>query len=130
MSEPDRDTLDFEIEFLEGVVAKRPNHVDALTVLAHDYTEGGYHEKGLAVDKKLSVLCPDNPTVHYNLACSYALTADREHALKALARAIELGYDDSEFMGQDDDLASVRSDPQFLALVRLARARRQEDRAG
>ena len=130
MSVPDEDDLDFEIEFLEGVIAKRPKHVDTLMVLGHDYTRRGLYEKGLAVDLELSALCPDDASVHYNLACSYALTGNRERALKALERAIELGYNDFEFMGQDDDLANVRTDPRFRMLVRLARARKEQDRAG
>ena len=126
MSRTDEQTLDFEIEFLEGVVARRPRHVDALTILGHDYTLRGLYEKGLDVDLRLAAILPGESEVHYNLACSYSLVERLDEAAGALDRAIDLGYDDFEFMMADEDLANLRSDPRFIPLVR--RARRQRGR--
>jgi hypothetical protein len=38
-------------------------------------------------------------------------------ALRALRRAIELGYDDQEWMEEDPDLAGLKKSPQFQELL-------------
>src|SRR5688572_4600003 len=84
--------LDVEISFLEGVVKRDPGFVEALQVLGDAFTKRGKFDAGLEVDEQLSKLCPDDPMVLYNLACSYALTKRFEPAVVALLRAIEIGY--------------------------------------
>ena len=69
------------------------------------------------VDRRLVALLPDDPSVRYNLACSLALTGAREAALDALGEAIQRGYDDPEHLSADDDLASLRDEPRFVALL-------------
>lgn len=99
--------LDFEISFLEGVIKHRPNYVDALAPLAEAYTRRGWHEKGLEIDKRLAFLCQDDPIVHYNLACSYALSGYPAKALTTLKRAVRLGFRDLEHLRTDPDLKGL-----------------------
>jgi len=110
-------TNDVEQSFFEGLVRRDPNFVDALMPLAELYTKKGLHEKGLEVDERLSKLRPQDPVVHYNLACSFALCGKKEEAFRALERAIELGYDDFEHLKKDTDLKSLRGDPRFKSLL-------------
>jgi len=119
--------LDFEIAFLEGVLALWPDYVDALKPLAEDYTRRGLYVKGLQADEKLAALLPSDPVVRYNLACSYALARRPQAALDALGAAVELGYDDAEHMSQDEDLVSIRSDKRFLCLLDEIRRKREQD---
>jgi tetratricopeptide (TPR) repeat protein len=109
--------LAFEISFYEGILTEDPDFVDALLPLAEAYTRAGLHGKGLEADRRLARLCPKNPTVHYNLACSYALTGHPDEALAALEHAIELGYRDADFMLKDKDLASLHDDERFARLL-------------
>jgi Flp pilus assembly protein TadD len=115
--------LCFLTEILESELARHPNNVEALTELGHVYTRQGRIAAGLAIDRRLAQVSPDDPNVHYNLACSLALSGDGEGALHSLSDAIERGYDDPEFMSQDEDLASVRADERFQALVQRLRER-------
>ena len=113
--------LSFLAEILEAEVQRHPENADALAELGHVYTRQGRTQKGLDVDRTLVRLAPHNPTAHYNLACSLALTGESDLALESLERAIERGYDDPEFMSRDDDLASLRHDARFQALVQRLR---------
>lgn len=113
-----RDKMDFEIRFFEGVTRLRPDYVDALIPLAEAYTRKGLYEKGLEIDKRLSVLCKNNPVIYYNLACSFALVGKKKEALKALKKAIELGYDDFAHLRKDADLKPLHGSPEFEKLFK------------
>lgn len=113
--------LDFQARFY-GVAAVRlpaPRNIGALTELAQVLTLLGRYEEGLQADRELTRLLPDDPTAHYNLACSLALLGQREEALDALEHAVELGYDDVEHLLADEDLKPLRDDPRFREVVEL-----------
>ena len=107
------DLLEFNIAFYERLLRDSPGFVDALVALGEAYTRRGWYEKGLGVDQQLTQLKGDDPLVWYNLACSYSLLKRPDDALQALQRALELGYDDLEYLIRDPDLASMRHSPKF-----------------
>jgi tetratricopeptide (TPR) repeat protein len=113
----ERKGLDFLAEFLAIELEHRPENVDALAELGHVYTRLGRLQEGLAVDRRLVRLLPENPTVHYNLACSLSLLGKGDLALAALEDAVQRGYDDGPHLAQDEDLAALRDDPRFQALI-------------
>lgn len=111
-----KEDLEFEIAFFEGIVRRDPAHVEALQILGDAYTKTGQWEKGLRIDRRLARLCPHNPLVFYNLACSYSLLGRLDAAFAALERAIKLGYNDVNLLERDPDLSRLRSDARFEAL--------------
>ena len=118
--------LRFLADFLAVETLRNPRNVDALAELGQIYSRLGDWEKGLGVDRQLVRLVPENPTVHYNLACSLAILGHTDEALDALERAVRLGYCDPDYMVEDSDLESLRREPRFHELVsrlRLASAR-------
>ncbi len=119
----DRNQLDFEIEFYGFLLKAVPGFAEVLLVQASNLTTKGRLQDGLAVDKQLVAVRPDDPTAHYNLACRYALLEQPDQALGSLRKAVELGYRDFHFMEEDHDLDSIRKDPRFRALVREYRSR-------
>ena len=112
---------DIEVEFWESIIKRNPNHVDALTVLGEAYTKMGDYSKGLDADIRLARLKPNSSIVHYNLACSYALTGNKKLAFEELAKSIELGYRDAEHMMRDKDLDSLKGDPKWKVLMEKLR---------
>jgi tetratricopeptide (TPR) repeat protein len=104
---------DFDISFYEGVVKRSPNYIEALIPLAEAYTRKGLFDKGLEIDRRLATLCKDDPIIYYNLGCSYALVGKNKEALKALKKAIQLGYDDFRHMRKDADLKPLHGEPAF-----------------
>lgn len=105
--------LDIEIGFIEGVVKRDPGYVEALRVLGDNYTRRGRFSEGLHVDEQLVRLRPNDPFVHYNLACSYSLTKQFDAAIAALNQALDLGYRDFKWLAKDPDLGAVRKHPSF-----------------
>ncbi len=114
----ERPGYEFMAEFLETAIRHRPDNVEALAELGHVYTRLGRLREGLEIDRLLVSLVPDNPTVHYNLACSLALAGCPAEALDSLETAVGLGYSDAGFLLEDADLTSLRSEPRFTDLVR------------
>ncbi len=114
---PNLKSIDFEISFFEPLVKDNPNFVDALIPLAEAYTKKGLYEKGLQVDKRLAKLRSDDPIVHYNLACSYALLGKKKEAFSTLIQAIKLGYSDFNHLRKDPDLKILHDDRRFQKLV-------------
>jgi tetratricopeptide (TPR) repeat protein len=110
--------LDFELDFFEAVLQRNPDFVDVLRVHGNNLTLKGRYADGLKLDRRLVELRPHDALAHYNLACSYSLLKKIDPSLRALRKAIELGYHDFRYMREDKDLAAVRKDPRFRQLLR------------
>ena len=113
LSSREKQELDVEISFLEGLAKRDPQYVEALQLLGDDYTKRGRFPEGLAIDEHLSRLLPEDSMVFYNLACSFSLTDRVDDSITALKKAVQLGYDDTKWMDEDPDLNKIRSDPRF-----------------
>src|SRR5580704_15912766 len=87
-------SLDVEIAFMEGLVERDPAYIEALLILAEDYTRRQRFAEGLRIDERLCQLRPQDPMVHYNLACSHSLTGQLDLAVETLKKAFHLGYAD------------------------------------
>jgi len=105
--------LDTRIEFMEGIVRRDPDYVDALQLLGDHYTQRGRFNEGLKVDERLARLDPENALVFYNLACSYSLTDQFDRAALALEKALSLGYRDFAWLAKDPDLKKFRGQPAY-----------------
>ena len=105
--------LDIEICFMEGVIHRDPRFVEAWRVLSDDYARRGKLDEGLKVDEQLARMQPDDPSVLYNLACSYSLARHFEEAVGALTLAVARGFTDFKWLMKDPDLANLRKQPVF-----------------
>ncbi len=110
--------LDFELDFFESILARNPDLLDVLRIHGNNLTLKGRFADGLLIDRRLVELRPNDPLAYYNLACSYSLLKKIDHALRALRKAIELGYSDYRYLREDHDLDAVRHDPRFRQLLR------------
>jgi non-specific serine/threonine protein kinase/serine/threonine-protein kinase len=59
----------------------------------------------------------------YNFACSAAIAGHHEEAFQYLNKAIQAGYGDADHITKDEDLKSLRGDPQFALLLEAAKQR-------
>jgi hypothetical protein len=81
-------------------------------------------EECAAALDRASTLAPQRPSVPYLRACILALTDDADSALEALARAVELGWDDADEALDEPDFAGLRDLPRFQELIEAMRQRR------
>jgi beta-lactamase regulating signal transducer with metallopeptidase domain/Tfp pilus assembly protein PilF len=63
----------------------------------------------------------------YNIACGYALLGEPDKAFEWLRRAMDEGFDLAAYIGHDDDLDGLRSDPRFSEFKKLARAQKADE---
>ncbi len=115
--------IDFDLLFFNALLRRAPDFVDVLRCQGELLSRKGDHQRALVIDRRLARLCPDDPVVAYNLACSLALLGDEAEALAALERAIAAGYDDIDHLDADADLDGLRPSAAFQSLVRPLRAR-------
>jgi tetratricopeptide (TPR) repeat protein len=109
--------LEFELDFFERILQQDPDFVDVLRVHASNLTAKGLHARGLAADRRLARLRPNDPITHYNLACTYSLLHMNDAAIASLDSSLKLGYRDLEHMLGDPDLDHVRKDARFVGLL-------------
>lgn len=108
----------FEIGFFEAILERNPRYAEVMEILGGLYTEAGRIDDGLRIDRRLVRLMPENPLAHYNLACSLALKERPRDAIRSLAKAIDLGYRDVDWMLQDPDLDPIKEHPHFLGMIK------------
>lgn len=118
---PKRDQADpeFDIGFYESVLRREPGYSQVIELLAGLYTRQGRIADGLKMDRKLVKLQPGNATAHYNLACSLALSKRKADALRELQQAVQLGYNDIDWMQQDPDLDALKQHPDYQSLLAM-----------
>lgn len=109
--------LRFEVLMAEAHARAHPEDFEAQRLLAYAYTGAGRHAQALEADLRLVSLHPERSELRYDLACSYALLDRTDEAFAALDAALERGFDDAEHLADDDDLASLHTDPRWPALL-------------
>lgn len=56
---------------------------------------------------------PTDVALHFNIACAYSMTEEKDKAYYHLAKSVELGFNDFEMINSKDDLAFVRIQPEY-----------------
>jgi hypothetical protein len=114
---PDKDEK-FLCEFFEKFAEKCADDLPVLQKLGELYSTTGRHRDGLKVDLRASLLAPENPIVHYNLACSFARCGQPQFAIDHITLAIRLGFSGRQSLLEDPDLDSIRHLPEFRRLLK------------
>jgi eukaryotic-like serine/threonine-protein kinase len=74
-----------------------------------------YFKQAMAITQKIQ---GETPIFSYNQACYLALLNDRDQAIYFLKQAVARGFDSKYKIAHDRDLASLRGDPEFEAIIK------------
>ena len=85
--------------------------------MAYAYQSLGEQEQALAAIAKCIEEAPDDAELYYSISGVYGRMGKTEQALDNLRIAFEKGYNSFSFIEQDDDLAALRDNPQYKALI-------------
>jgi serine/threonine protein kinase/Flp pilus assembly protein TadD len=107
----------FAMRRIEGHVQLHPDDVRAICFGAQSLCELGERERSLEWTERALALEPEDSSVLYNVACAYALLGESEKAVTCLEDAVRHGYNHKEWIENDSDLASIRDNPRFRALL-------------
>jgi Flp pilus assembly protein TadD len=107
----------FHQDFLEKISQKLKHDERILQTLSQYYTSIGNTTKSLQMNRKILKFRPNDPLVHYNLACDLALKKKAKEACDALAKAIQLGYNDWQWIRDDTDFDGIRHLDCFCQLL-------------
>ncbi len=111
-----RNFLQRAILILENQVMKAPEDARARSLLAAMYAEQERAEDAIREMNFAVTLRPNDPTLHYNCACTYAQMKMKGESLQSLKRAWEAGYRDVDWVRRDPDLELLHGDPEFERL--------------
>ena len=102
---------------LEKQLELVPEDVRARILIAGTYANLGHPENSMRHLETAVALRPNDTNVLYNAACTLGVLQKKAEALAMLRRALAAGYGNLEWVARDPDLASLRDDPEFQALV-------------
>ena len=112
-----REAYDRALAITARHVELNPDDFRALALGAGVAVRCGERERGLAWVRRAVTGEPDDAAVLYAAACTYALLEMPDDSLGLLARALQTGFGNREWIANDPDFASLRDDPRFRAIV-------------
>lgn len=102
---------------LERAAALKPDHLGVAISLGWCYKRT--HRLAQAIDalERAAREHPEEPLLHYNLACYWSLVGNAARALDELATALDLDPSLRERIGAESDFGALRSHPEFSRLA-------------
>ena len=94
-----------------------PDDVRAVYLGASALGELGERTRALEWASRALSMDPEEAAVLYNVSCAYALLGETDKSLDCLEKAFGKGFGHKEWIDNDPDFASLRSNPRFQALI-------------
>ncbi|HXW97039.1 MAG TPA: protein kinase [Gemmatimonadales bacterium] len=95
-----------------------PDDARALYLGAGALMQLGERERAMDWARRAHAIDPEDSGVLYNVACVYALGGMKDEAIQGLDQAIRNGFGHKEWLENDSDFDSIRSDPRFQELLK------------
>ncbi|UGB37213.1 TPR end-of-group domain-containing protein [Frateuria soli] len=105
------------LELIERALGTNPDDARARYMGAASFAALGEKAKAIEWANLALRSSQDEPMVFYNAACTFAVLGEHERAIDLLERAVALGWGDRAWMENDSDLASLRGERRFQALL-------------
>jgi non-specific serine/threonine protein kinase len=104
------------IQTLENHLREVPEDARARILLGGMYSQENRVDEAIRETNLAMTLRPNEATVLYNAACTFANLGRRAEAIEAIRKAWESGFRDADWTRRDPDLASLHGDPEFERL--------------
>ena len=101
---------------LENHLREVPEDARARILLGGMYSQEHRVDDAIRETNLAMTLRPNEATVLYNAACTFANLDRRAEAIEALRKSWEAGYRDAEWTRRDPDLANLHGEPEFERL--------------
>jgi len=98
---------------LENHLREVPEDARARILLGGMYSQEHRVDDAIRETNLAMTLRPNEATVLYNAACTFANLERRAEAIDALRKAWDAGYRDAEWTRRDPDLAPLHGEPEF-----------------
>lgn len=108
---------DAAITTYRSLIADDKGDSEAWLALGQSLHEQKRYDEAIDANREAAKNDATRGAALYNLACEYALTGARDKAIGAAEDAVAAGYRVKWFYENDDDLASIREDARFQALL-------------
>lgn len=105
-------------EIREKLLARYPDHSDVLHWAAHSSIQDLNMPAAAALLDAAIAVGPVEPEVYYDRACLFIREGDVKAGIAELELAIRAGYRSWDWIDKDPDMAPVRANPEFVALLR------------
>ena len=109
--------LSASMAILERHLQMNPDDSRALCFGAVALAELGQRDRAIDWTERALEAAGGEAFIQYNSACTFAMLGDSVRALGLLERAVDLGWGDRAWIEHDSDLASLRGNPRFSALL-------------
>ena len=116
-SEREAELRQHQMRVMKQHLALVPEDVRARVLLASQYAEAKQEAEAVSEIKMAIALRPNDSNILYNAACAYALLQRKQDAIVLLKRSKEAGSLNLDWACKDPDLACLRDEPDFQALV-------------
>jgi tetratricopeptide (TPR) repeat protein len=104
------------IQALESHLREVPEDARARILLGGMYAQEKRAEDAIRETALAMTLRPNEATVLYNAACTFANIERKSDAIDALRKAWEAGFRDADWTRRDPDLTPLHGDPEFERL--------------
>lgn len=101
----------------ESHMELNPDDARAATMRGVALCRIGRVAEGLEWARQAVELDPADGGVRYNVACLHAVAGEGERAIEQLEGAVAAGFGNRDWLMQDPDLSSIRTDPRVQALM-------------
>jgi adenylate cyclase len=112
-----RAARDQMLDRLPNYILQNPDDSRARMFYAVTLAECGRKDDAMSEGAKAIEISPDDPMMLYNCACLHARLGEPQRALELLRQAIARGQLNFGWMRNDPDMASLRDNPEFIALI-------------
>jgi HEAT repeat protein len=85
--------------------------------IGNGFLEEGKYERAAVEYKRALDVAPKNTIAWYNLACAWARLKRGDEAVNALAKSIECGYNELDWIKKDPDLDNIRTHKGYIKII-------------